>query len=73
MKTKIKKKKKRVYPLGWSEKRVPKLSTHYDNQTENEQIAEHEAAMRANNKTVMVVPTESVLEIIKLINKKRPA
>ena len=67
------KKKKQAYPAGWDEERIRKLAEHYDNQTEDEQVAEHEAAMRAEDQTVMVVPTELVPEIVKLINKKRPA
>jgi hypothetical protein len=65
------KKKKHKYPVGWNEERVRKLAAHYDNQTEDEQAAEIEAALSAENQTVMVVPTELVPEIVKLINKKR--
>ena len=65
------KKKKQKYPAGWDEERVRKLAEHYDNQTEDEQAAEIEAALTEENHTVMVVPTELVPEIIKLINKKR--
>jgi hypothetical protein len=67
------KKKKQNYPAGWDEARVRRLAEHYDNQTEDEQVAEHEAAFRAKGQTVMVVPTELVPEIVKLISKKRPA
>jgi len=67
------KKKKQSYPAGWDEDRVRKLAEHYDNQTEDEQVAEHEAAFEADGQTVMVVPTEMVPEIVKLIGKKRPA
>ena len=67
------KKKKQVYPLGWDEARVRKLAEHYDNQTEDDQVAEHEAAFRAEGQTVMVVPTELVPAIIKMIATKRPA
>jgi hypothetical protein len=67
------KKKKQKYPAGWDEERVRKLAAHYDHQTEDEQVAEHEAAMRAPGQTVMVVPTELVPEIVKLISKKQPA
>ena len=66
-------KKKQRYPAGWDEQRVRKLAEHYDNQTEDEQVAEHEAAFRAEGQTVMVVPTELVPAIVKLISKKRPA
>ena len=65
-------KKKQKYPPGWDEKRIRKLAEHYDNQTEDDQVAEHEEAFRAKNQTVMVVPTELVPEIIKMINRKRP-
>ena len=66
-------KRKQKYPTGWDEKRIRKLAEHYDNQAEDEQVAEHEEAFRAKNQTIMVVPTELVPEIIKLINRKRPA
>jgi len=66
-------KRKQKYPAGWDEKRIRKLAEHYDNQTEDEQVAEHEAAFRAKSQTVMVVPTELVPQIIKLINRRRPA
>lgn len=65
------KKKKQKYPAGWDEKRIRSLAEHYDNQTEDEQVAEHEAAMHAAGQTVMVVPTELVPEVVKLINKKK--
>jgi hypothetical protein len=66
-------KAKQTYPPGWNEQRVRKLAEYYDHQTEDEQAAEHEAAFRSEGQTVMVVPTELVPEIVKLINKKRPA
>ena len=66
-------KRKQKYPAGWDEKRIRKLAEHYDTQTEDEQLAEHEAAFRAKGQTVMVVPNELVPEVVKLINKKRPA
>jgi hypothetical protein len=37
------KKKKQVYPAGRDEERVRQLAERYDNQTEDEQVAEHEA------------------------------
>ena len=67
------KNKKQSYPAGWDEARVRKLAEHYDNQTEDEQVAEHEAAFEADGQTVMVVPTEMVPAIVKLLGTKRPA
>ncbi len=66
-------KNRQVYPAGWDEERIRKLAEHSDNHTEDEQVAEHEAAFRAEGQTVMVVPTELVPEIIKLIGRKKPA
>ena len=63
-------KKEQRYPPGWDEKRIRKLAEHHDNQSEDKQVAEHEAAFRAEGQTVMVVPTELVPEIVKLIGKK---
>jgi hypothetical protein len=67
------KKRKQRYPAGWDEGRTRRLAEHYDHQTKDEQVAEHEAAFLAEGQTVMVVPTELVPEILKLISKKRPA
>ena len=66
-------KKNQKYPPGWDEARVRKLAEHYDNQTDDEAVAEIEAALNDENQTMMMVPTELVPEIVKLINKKRPA
>jgi hypothetical protein len=63
-------KKKQKYPAGWDEARIRALAEHYDSQTEDEQVAEHEAAFEAEGQTVMVVPTALVPRIVKLIGKK---
>jgi hypothetical protein len=63
--------KKQRLPKGWTEERIRKLAEHHDNLTDDEEVAEMEAALNAENQTVMVVPTELVPEIVKLINKKR--
>ena len=69
----MKKTKKQKLPPGWNEESIRKLAEYYDNQTEEEQVAEHEAALAAEGHTLMVVPTELVLEIAKLIAKKQLA
>jgi hypothetical protein len=68
-----KKPKKQQLPPGWDEKRVREVIDYYENQTEDEQLAEHEAAFAADGQTVMVVPTELVPEIRKLIARRRGA
>ncbi len=55
------------YPAGWNEQRVRKVLAHYENQTEDEQLAEHEAAFGLEGHTTMVVPTELVPAIRALI------
>ena len=67
-----KKQRKNTYPARWDEARTRKLAEHYDNQTENEQVAEHEAAFLAEGQTVMVVPSELVPEIVRLIAPNGP-
>ena len=65
--------KKQKYPEGWDEARVRKLAEHYDTQTDEEAVAEIEAALNDENQTLVMVPNQLVPEVIKLINKKRPA
>ena len=67
------KKVKQKYPPGWDEARVRRVAEHYDNQTDEEAVAEIEAALADENQTMLSVPTELIPEIMKLINKKRPA
>ena len=65
--------RKQVFPRGWDEERVKKVIEYYDNQTEDEELAEYEAAMRIEGQTVMLVPTELVPEIRRLIASRRGA
>jgi len=63
----------RVFPQGWDEKRVRKVLAHYENQSEDEAVAEDEAAYNAEGQTVMIVPTECVPAIRELIAQRREA
>ena len=65
--------KKQKMPPGWTEQQIRELAEYYDNQSEEDQLAEHKAAHKAKRQTVMVVPTELVPEIRKLIAKKQSA
>lgn len=58
------------FPPGWDEARVRKVIAHYENQTEDEAVAEDEAAYKARKQTVMIVPTELVPAIRQLIAKR---
>ncbi len=59
------------FPPGWDEKRVQKVLKHYEEQTEEEAVAEDEAAFEDPDQKVMEVPNELVPEIRELIAKHR--
>jgi vacuolar-type H+-ATPase subunit E/Vma4 len=65
--------KKQRMPAGWTEEQIRSLAERHDAMTVEEQVAEIEAALAGKDQTVMVVPTELVSEIVKLIAKKRSA
>jgi len=65
--------KKQRMPRGWTEQQIRDLAAHHVRQTDEEQAAEIQAALSAENQTVMVVPTELVPEIQALIARKRGA
>ncbi|OFV97688.1 MAG: hypothetical protein A3F68_05410 [Acidobacteria bacterium RIFCSPLOWO2_12_FULL_54_10] len=64
--------KRNRFPAGWNEARVRRVLVHYEEQTENEAVAEDEAAYQLRGQTVMVVPKRLVPEITRLIEKQRP-
>lgn len=51
---------------GWNEDRVKRVLSHYEKQTEEEAVAEDEAAFE-QSQTVMVVPLELVPKVRELI------
>jgi hypothetical protein len=61
----------RKSPPGWDEKRVRKVLAHYEQQTEDEAVAEDEAAFENRTQTVMEVPNELVPAIRELIAKRK--
>ena len=65
--------KKNKFPAGWDEARVRAVLQHYEEQTEDEAVAEDEAAFRARGQTVMVVPQRLTPAITKLITREMSA
>jgi hypothetical protein len=65
--------KKQKYPPGWDEQRVKDVIAHYENQTEDEEYAEIEAALKAENTTLMDIPTELVPKVRALLARKQSA
>jgi hypothetical protein len=61
---------KNKFPKGWDEKRVREVIAHYENQTDDEAIAEDEAALADPKYTMMQVPVELVPAVRKLIAKR---
>jgi type II secretory pathway component PulC len=59
------------FPRGWDEERVRRVLAHYEQQTEEEAVAEDEASFEDKTQTVMEVPKELVPAIRELIAKRR--
>ena len=62
--------KQNKFPLGWDEQRVKSVLAHYESQTEDEAVAEDEAAF-CNAQTVMEVPKDLVATVRELIAKRQ--
>ena len=54
-------------PRGWDAQRVQRVLTHYQEQTEEEAIAEDEAAFADQTQTVMEIPLELVPVVRELL------
>ena len=65
--------KQNKFPPGWDEDRVKRVLAHYEEQSEEEAVAEDEAAYEAQDLTVMEVPTDLVPAIRDLIAKRKTA
>ena len=63
--------KQQRFPRGWDEDRVQRVLEHYESQTEDEAVAEDEAAWEDTTHTFVAVPVESVDEVLKLIARHR--
>jgi hypothetical protein len=61
------------FPPGWDQRRVEQVLAHYESQTEDEAVAEDEAAFEAAGQTVMEIPTELVPKVRELIAKHKVA
>lgn len=59
------------YPPGWDAQRVRRVLEHYEAQSNEEAVAEDEAAYEATTHTAMDVPVELVPVIRELIAKRR--
>ncbi len=55
------------FPPGWDESRVKRLLAHYEGETDEEAVAEDEAAAEAPGRTMIEVPTDLVPAVRELI------
>lgn len=55
------------FPKGWDENRVRNVLAHYEAQTEEQAVAEDEAAFEDQTQTVMEVPNDLVPAVRELI------
>ncbi|MBI5206891.1 MAG: hypothetical protein HY934_03780 [Candidatus Firestonebacteria bacterium] len=65
--------KQNKFPSGWDSERVKRVIAHYESQSEEEAIAEDEAAFEVLGQTFMEVPTELVPVVRELIAKHKVA
>jgi len=61
--------KKNVFPPGWDEERVARVLAHYEAQSEEEAVAEDEAAYEAQDQAFIQVPWALVPMVRELIAK----
>ena len=59
------------YPAGWDAERVRRVPEHYETQSDEEAVAEDEAAYEATTRTAMEVSVELVPAVRELIAKRR--
>jgi hypothetical protein len=56
------------FPPGWDDARVREVIDHYEGQSEDEAVAEDEAAFAGTVGTLMAVPPDLVPEVRQLIS-----
>ena len=59
------------YPPGWDEERVKRVLAHYEQQSDDEAVAEDEATYESTTHTAMEVPVDLVPAVRALLAKRR--
>jgi len=62
--------KQTKFPPGWDAARVQRVLAHYEQQSQDQAVAEDEAAAEDSTQTLMEVPRELVPAIRELIAKR---
>jgi hypothetical protein len=58
------------FPKGWDEDRVKRVLAHYENQSEDEAMAEDEAAWEDSSQTFMEIPNDLLPTVRELLAKR---
>lgn len=61
--------KQERFPPGWDAKRVQRVLSHYEEQTEDEAVAEDEATIADQTQAVMEIPLALVPAVRELLAK----
>ncbi len=59
------------FPEGWDEERVRRVLRHYEEQTEDEAVAEDEAGYEDRKESIVEVPVELMPAVRELIAKHK--
>jgi len=59
------------FPPGWDEERVRRVLSYYEQQDEDEAVAEDEAAFESSTQTFVEVPNELLPAVRELIAKHK--
>lgn len=59
------------HPEGWDEARLQRVLAHYEEQSDDEAVAEDEAAYESTTHTTMGVPVDLVPAVRELLAKRR--
>jgi hypothetical protein len=65
--------KRTKFPEGWDDARVKRVLEHYETQSEDQAVAEDEAAIERKDQTLMEVPSDLVPAVRELIAKRKKA
>ena len=63
--------KQTKFPPGWDEERVQRVLEHYEAQSDEEAVAEDEAAYESITHTAIEVPVDLVPAVRELLAKRR--
>lgn len=59
------------FPEGWTAERVRRVLEHYERQSDEEAVAEDEAAYESTTHTSMEIPVDLVPSVRELLAKRR--